>query len=48
MMLLLAVVNYSAAQDAGAIAPSPMESSGPALTVPALLAVVASVLAWFY
>ncbi|OMO49932.1 hypothetical protein COLO4_38288 [Corchorus olitorius] len=35
-------------EDLGAIAPSPMESAGAALGVPAALAAAACVLAWFF
>lgn len=35
-------------EDQGAVAPSPMESAGVALGVPAALAAVASMAAWFF
>ncbi|MBA0598187.1 hypothetical protein Gorai_007962 [Gossypium raimondii] len=35
-------------EDQGAIPPSPMESGGVALGVPAALAVLASMVAWFF
>ncbi|OMO66609.1 hypothetical protein CCACVL1_21063 [Corchorus capsularis] len=35
-------------EDLGAIAPSPMESAGAALGVPAALAAAACMLAWFF
>lgn len=48
MMVLLAFVASTAAQDWSGIAPSPMESGGAALGVPALLAAMASILAWLF
>ncbi|KAL5841219.1 hypothetical protein ACOSQ3_011822 [Xanthoceras sorbifolium] len=51
VILLLAFVTFgaaNAAEDVGGIAPSPMESAGGALGVPALLAAIASLLAWFF
>lgn len=48
-MVLLAFATFGAnAQDVGAVAPSPVESGGVALSVPALLAAIASLLAWFF
>ncbi|KAJ0017358.1 hypothetical protein Pint_10010 [Pistacia integerrima] len=49
IMVLLAFATFGAnAQDVGAVAPTPMESSGVALSVPALLAAIVSLLAWFF
>ncbi|KAI9184755.1 hypothetical protein LWI28_000794 [Acer negundo] len=51
IMVLLAFVTFgaaNAAEDVGGIAPSPMESAGAALGVPAFLAAIASLLAWFF
>ena len=48
IMILMAFGTSAAVEDLGGIAPAPMQSSGVALGVPAAVAVIASLAAWFF
>ncbi|PON50785.1 hypothetical protein TorRG33x02_313080 [Trema orientale] len=51
IMVLLAMATLGAAvvvEDVGAIPPTPMQSAAEALAVPATLAAMVSLLAWFF
>ncbi|KDP37956.1 hypothetical protein JCGZ_04599 [Jatropha curcas] len=51
IMILMAFTAFgtsAAVEDLGGIAPAPLQSSGEALGIPAALAVIASLAAWFF